>query len=175
MLALCLMFSKTYYAQNYAGIIGLDLCTIIQPKTFEHYIQFLEVPIIPTLNVTEFWKTNQTVTLDLFHFIGPVNRHSFTMHSQWHYQAQLIGLLFQSRFCQPCKVTTETIRPMIAVHGRHGSEIDSSGSEACLRPSRHAWTYGWHFLDSYLVKIVLTEGTTHLRLFIHSTPCTCHL
>ena len=25
MLALCLMLSKTYYAQNYAGIIGLGL------------------------------------------------------------------------------------------------------------------------------------------------------
>ena len=38
MLALCLMFSKTYYAQNYAGIIGLDLRTTIWPKTFEDYM-----------------------------------------------------------------------------------------------------------------------------------------
>ena len=29
MLALCLMLSKTYYAQNYAGIIGLGLCTCV--------------------------------------------------------------------------------------------------------------------------------------------------
>ena len=25
-----------------------------------------------------------------------------------------------------------------------GSEIDPSGSETSLRPSRHIWTYGWH-------------------------------
>ena len=33
MLALCLMISKTYYAQNYAGIIGLDLCTMSERVT----------------------------------------------------------------------------------------------------------------------------------------------
>ena len=31
MLALCLMLLATYYAQNYAGIIGWSLTTIIYP------------------------------------------------------------------------------------------------------------------------------------------------
>ena len=42
---------------------------------------------------------------------------------------------------------TET---MGLLHGRHGSEIYSSDSETSLRPSRHVWAYGWHFLDSQL-------------------------
>ena len=32
MLALCLMLSDTYYAQNYAGIIGLGLQMTINPE-----------------------------------------------------------------------------------------------------------------------------------------------
>ena len=38
-----------------------------------------------------------------------VTPHSYTTHSQWHYQSQLTVLLFQSKFCQPCKVMTEII------------------------------------------------------------------
>ena len=34
MLALCLMLSEMYYAQNYAGIIGLGLFTIMQFLTY---------------------------------------------------------------------------------------------------------------------------------------------
>ena len=30
--------------------------------------------------VTGFWKTNQIVTLGLFHFIGPANGHTHTLH-----------------------------------------------------------------------------------------------
>ena len=36
--------------------------------------------------------------------------------------------------------------------------------ETSLRPSKHVWTYGWHFLESQLVQTVLTEGLTHLSL-----------
>ena len=36
MLALCLILSETYYAQNYAGIIGLGLTHMQETK--EHYI-----------------------------------------------------------------------------------------------------------------------------------------
>ena len=30
--------------------------------------------------VTEFWKTDQIVTLGLFHFIGPANGYTRTLH-----------------------------------------------------------------------------------------------
>ena len=34
---------------------------------------------------------------------------------------------------------TETLDPLRVLHGRHGSEIYPSGSEAFLRPSKHVW------------------------------------
>ena len=33
-----------------------------------------------TIYVTGFWKTNQIVTLSLFHFIGPTNGYTRTLH-----------------------------------------------------------------------------------------------
>ena len=30
--------------------------------------------------MTGFWKTDQIVTLGLFHFIGPANGYTFTLH-----------------------------------------------------------------------------------------------
>ena len=65
------------------------------------------------LYVTGCWKTDQIVTLGLFDFIGPANTqlHSYTTHIQCHCQAWLTGLLFQSKFCRPCKFMTETIGP----------------------------------------------------------------
>ena len=45
MLALCLMLSTTYYAQNYAGIIGLGL-----HPTLVHYIRWP--------NINEFHENN---------------------------------------------------------------------------------------------------------------------
>ena len=32
------------------------------------------------INVTGFWKTNQIITLGLFHFIGSANGHICTIH-----------------------------------------------------------------------------------------------
>ena len=32
------------------------------------------------LNLTVFWKTDQIVTLGLFHFIGPAKGHTSTLH-----------------------------------------------------------------------------------------------
>ena len=47
--------------------------------------------------MTEFWKTDQTVTLGLFHFICP-NSYTHTLPIQCHYQAWLTGLLFRASF-----------------------------------------------------------------------------
>ena len=33
-----------------------------------------------TLYVTGFWKTDRIVTLGLFHFIGPANGYTHTLH-----------------------------------------------------------------------------------------------
>ena len=48
--------------------------------------------------------------------------------------------------------------------------------------SRHVWAYGWHFLDSWLVQMILTKGIARLWLPIHPPhplpthppPITCH-
>ena len=52
--------------------------------------------MVQWINVTGFWKTDQIVTLRLFHFIGPGNGYTCTLHihTQCHYQAWLTGLLF---------------------------------------------------------------------------------
>ena len=47
-----------------------------------------------TIIVTGFWKTDEIVTLGLFHFIGQTNCYTHTLHIQCQYQAWLIGLLF---------------------------------------------------------------------------------
>ena len=33
------------------------------------------------------------------------------------------------------------------------SEIEPSGSEMSLRPSKHVWDHGWHFLDSCIASL----------------------
>ena len=43
MLALCLMLSKTYYVQDYAGIVGLGLCTVQLVKFNKTTIQWFHV------------------------------------------------------------------------------------------------------------------------------------
>ena len=53
MLALCLMLSVIYYAQNYVCIIGWSLCTTCHTFQVTHLI-FRETPI---------WNTEATVIL----------------------------------------------------------------------------------------------------------------
>ena len=90
--------------------------------------------------------------------MDPANGYTCTLHTQCHYQAWLTGLLFQSRFCRPCKFVTETVDPWRALHGRHESEVHPSDREMSLMPSQHVWAYGWHFRDSQIVQTVVTEG-----------------
>ena len=52
MLALCLMLSKTYYAQNYAGIIGIGVATCTLRPTW--------ALVLPPL-----WPHHQDISLSL--------------------------------------------------------------------------------------------------------------
>ena len=57
-----------------------------------------------------FWITNQIVTLDLFHFIGPANTYTCTLYP---FTVPLPGLVYWCAFLeQPCKFITETMGPM---------------------------------------------------------------
>ena len=66
------------------------------------YIRDKQVKYVKQSNISDafkfvagFWKTDQIVTLGLFHFIGPANGYTCTLHStQCHYWAWLTGVLF---------------------------------------------------------------------------------
>ena len=63
---------------------------------------------------TRYWKTDQNVTLGLFHFIGPADSHT---HTYIHHPCTvaLTGLAdwsFPELLCQPCEVMAGTIGPM---------------------------------------------------------------
>ena len=53
MLALCLMLSKTYYAQNYAGIMILDLATYHGFLIKHHIFPILISPVLVDVLVIE--------------------------------------------------------------------------------------------------------------------------
>ena len=61
--------------------------------------------------VTGFWKTDQIVTLGLFHFIAPANGYTCTLHI--HSAITRLGwLVCFSRASLPTKCTTETMGPV---------------------------------------------------------------
>ena len=123
-----------------------------------------------------FWKTNQIVTLGLFHCIGPSNGYTHTLHihSAITRLVNWSAFLWTS-FADPVNSLLRQWDPWRALHGRHGSEIHPSDSKMSLRPSKHGWVYGWYFLDSYLFQAVLAEGLTHLWLpTLPSTHPTAH-
>ena len=93
--------------------------------------------------MTGFWKTNQIVTLGLFHFIGPDNGytrtlHLYTTHTQCCYQVWLTDLLFsRASFADHVNSRLRQWDPWRALHGRHGSEIHPSDKEMSLKPPKH--------------------------------------
>ena len=108
--------------------------------------------------VTRFWKTDQIVTTDLFHFIGPASSctHTPPIHSAIIRLGWLV-CFYRASFANHVNSRMIQYDPWKALHGRHGSDIGLSGSETFLRPSKHVWVYGWHFLDSWLVQTVQTR------------------
>ena len=80
--------------------------------------------------MTGFWKTDQIVTLSLFHFIGPANGHIHTLqiHSTI---TRLGGLVCFSRasFADSVNSWLRQWDPWGALHGRHGSEIHPSDDD----------------------------------------------
>ena len=104
------------------------------------------------LNMTCDWilENQPYFTLGLIHFIGPPTNsytHTLPIHSVITRLSWLVCFSGAS-FANPVNSRLRQWDPWRALHGRHGPEIHPSGSETTLRPSKHAWTYGWHFLDS---------------------------
>ena len=86
-----------------------------------------------------FWKTDWIVILGLFHFIGPANGYTCTLHKHSAI-TRLAWLVCFSRasFADPVNSWLKHWDPWGALHGRHGSEIHpwwgdvSYAIEACL-------------------------------------------
>ena len=89
--------------------------------------------------MTGFWKTDQIVTLGLFHFIGPANGYTCTLHI--HSAITRLGWLVcfsRASFVNPVNSWLRQWDSWGALHGRHGSEIHPSDGDvsyaiqACL-------------------------------------------
>ena len=121
-----------------------------------------------TLYVTGFWKTDRIVTLGLFHFIGPANGYTCTLHIH-SAVTRLDGLVCFSRasFANPINSWLRQSDPWGALHWRHGFEIHPSNGEMSFMPFKHVWAYGWHFWDPQLAQTVPIKGLTCLRLPTH--------
>ena len=99
--------------------------------------------------VTGFWKTDQLVTLGPFHFIGPANGYTHTLHI--HSAITRLGGLVcfsrSSKFCQPCKFMTGTMgliegatwKAWVCNSPQWWGDV-SYAIQACL-------VYDWHFSD----------------------------
>ena len=83
--------------------------------------------------VTAFWKTDQIVTLGLFHFVGLANgyMHTLPIHNAI---IRLGWMIWFSRmsFADYVNSWLKQWVPWRAPHGRHWSEIHPSGSEMSL-------------------------------------------
>ena len=96
--------------------------------------------IVWHLYVTGFWKTDRIVTLGLFHFIGPANGYTHTLHI--HTAIIRLGRLVcfsRATFADPVNSWLGQWDPWRALHGRHGCEIHPSDGgdvyyaiQACL-------------------------------------------
>ena len=82
-----------------------------------------------------------------FRFIGLANSYTHTLpiHSTITRLGWLVSFSGVS-FADHVNSHLRKWDPWSALHGRHGSEIHLSESETSLKPSKHVWTYGWHFL-----------------------------
>ena len=85
-------------------------------------------------------------TIGLFHYIGPANDYTCTLHI---YSAiiRLTWLVCFSAasFANPINSQLRRWDLLKVLHGRHGSEIHPSERETSLMPSNHVWAYGLHF------------------------------
>ena len=119
--------------------------------------------------MTGFWKTTQIVTLSLFHFIGPTNGYTCTLHIHSAI-ARLSWLVCFSRvsFANPVNPWLRQWDSWRVLNGRHGPEIHPSDGEMYLTPFKHVWAYGWNFLHSLNVHVLL-RTTSSSQLMHYSS------
>ena len=136
-----LIRSSAYFSEKWKGLFAYAATdwrrSIYSNRTFN------------VLYVTGFWKTDRNVTLGLFHFIGPANAYTHTLHIRTAI-IRLGWLVCFSRvtFADPVNSWLGQWDPWRALHGRHGCEIHLMDGETSITPFKRVWTYDWLFWDS---------------------------
>ena len=93
--------------------------------------------------MTGFWKTDQIVTLGLFHFIGPANGYTCTLHI--HSAITRLGWLVcfsRASFADPLNSWLRQLDPWRALCGRHGCNVypnDRETSVDAIQPCLGLW------------------------------------
>ena len=120
---------------------------VYNPFCINHYAIMYNMNTL-LIYVTGFWKTDWIATLGLFHYIGPANGYTCTLHIQSAI-TRLGWLVCFSRasFANPVNSWLRQWDPLGVLHGRHGSKIHPSDGETSLTPFKHFWAYSWHFWD----------------------------
>ena len=100
-------------------------------------------------NVTDFWKTNQIVTLGLFHLLAmQANSHS---HALPIYRAiTRFGWLVcfsRASFTDHVISLLGKQDPWRTLHGTMGLKFSPVVVRCLLGSLEHIWAYSWHFLD----------------------------
>ena len=120
------------------------------------------------LFVTGFWKTDQIVTLGLFHFIGSANGYTCTLHIN----SVITGLgwlvcFSRATFADPVNLWLRQWDPWRAPHGRHECEIHPSNRKTSTNAIQACVGLWLAFLGPIASQMVLTEGLTRFRLSTH--------
>ena len=124
----------------------------------------LLVTCIDHTYVTEYWKTDQNVTLGLFCFIDPADSHTHTLPV--HYSINRPNWLVcfsRAGIANHVKSWLGQWGLWWVLYGRCESDIPPV-IEISLRPSRLVRAYDQHFLDSYNFQMVLMKALTCLQL-----------
>ena len=85
------------------------------------------------IKVTGFQKTNQNVTLGLFHFIGPSNGYTHTLPFTVALPSLADWSAFPENFTDHVKSWLKQLGSWTALEERHGSEINHSFSKMALK------------------------------------------
>ena len=95
---------------------------------YRHYYSYTQ-----TTYVTRFWKTDWIVTLGLFHFIGPADGYTCTLHI--HSAITRLGWLVcfsRVSFADPVNSWLRQWDPWRVLHGRHECEVHPSNRETSI-------------------------------------------
>ena len=114
-------------------------------------------------------------TIGLFHFIGPTNGYTYTLHI--HSAIIRLGWMVcftRVSFSDPVNPWLRQWDPWRALHGRHGSEIHSRDRETSISYAIQACLCLWLALLGPIASPNSPNGWFNLPPASHPPPITCH-